>query len=123
MIIYYYDYSSITKKSVKLRFFYDNPKNTFTKNINGELFFHREGNLPACTINNITSGGEYYFVDGLLHREDGPAFIYWKKSTNKSDPEFYEPVYHSQIYYYKGMKINIDSDEDFKQYIRLVNFK
>lgn len=50
---------------------------------------------------------KFYWVNGIQHREDGPARI------SASEDE----------YYYEGKKIFASSDEEFKEKIRIIKLK
>jgi hypothetical protein len=53
-----------------------------------------------------SEGEKYWYKDGSYHREDGPAI---EEKNYKA-------------YYYNGEKIFVDTDKEFKQYIKMKVF-
>lgn len=70
--------------------------------LNGVL--HREDG-PAVEYHN--NGGKVWYQNGLIHRLDGPALEY---SDGTND------------WYYKGQLIECDSQEEFEKLIKLLAF-
>jgi hypothetical protein len=56
---------------------------------------------------HATEIGSFYFVGGRLHREDGPAIHY---------------VNGTKFWYLNGKWINVYSQKEFEQYLRLLAF-
>ena len=62
---------------------------------------HRGNGLPAVECSN---GNLYWFVHGQPHREDGPAF------TGRG---------HQSKWWYKGVNVDVDSQKEFEQWIKI----
>jgi hypothetical protein len=82
---------------------YKNYKYWFIQYINEDNEYHR---LDGPAV-EYSSGKKWWYKNGKLHREDGPAVEY-------SDGDKY--------YYYNGEKIFVDTDTEFKQYIKMKVF-
>jgi len=70
--------------------------------LNGKL--HREDG-PA--VECISSGGRYWYQNGLCHRLDGPACEY----------------FGAQMWYYQGELVDCESQEEFEIYLRTEKIK
>jgi len=75
--------------------------------------------------------GRFWYVDGLLHREDGPAIEHkmnlpdavedckvWYRGPRSSTN--YEEV--RRIWYYRGKKVDCKSQEEFEKFLRFKAF-
>jgi hypothetical protein len=73
--------------------------------------------------------GIFYFVNDNLHREDGPAVIYpfgeeqWYRNgkLHREDGPAIDGISYS-CYVLNGKLINVSSQKEFDQYLRLLAF-
>jgi hypothetical protein len=81
-------------------------KQGIVEDVKGNIFYYKDNGLhrengPAIIWND---GIQEYYVNNLLHREDGPAIEY---PSGKN------------IWYFKGKKIPVKSQQEFLKYIKL----
>jgi hypothetical protein len=80
--------------------------------------FRREGNF------------ECHYVNGKLHRDDGPALIhtdgskFWYKHDNwhRVDGPAVEYTDGGKLWYLNDKRLLVKSQEEFEQYMRLIAF-
>lgn len=73
-------------------------------------------------------GSEFYYVNNLLHREDGPAVIWfddikewhYNDLLHREDGPAIEYPSGKKTWYYHGEKIPVSSQEEFIKYINLI---
>lgn len=78
------------------------------------MYLHRLAG-PAKTIYYTTGqvGTEEYFVNGLRHREEGPAIIDYTISG----------IVKYKAYHLSGLAVPVFSDEELKRFVKLMAFK
>ena len=73
---------------------------------NSKGYVHRT-NSPAMIYREGNSWKNLWYLNGIIHRDDGPAI---ENSSGYKE------------YWYYGNKINVESTEDFIRYIKLLAF-
>ena len=99
---------------------YKDGKYDIKENFKGDKFWHLNGVLhredgPACEYSN---GVKYWFLNGKRHREDGPA-IEWNNGNKLwylNDVKYTEFEYHKKIE--EIIKSNEVTFEEFMEEIR-----
>ena len=106
---------------------------------------HVVNNKTSILIDFYLNGNkkhESYYVDGIRHREDRPAYIsYWNSGSVCVEKYIYNGMHHrldgpAIIYYYQNKYeikkclyyindrlIECNSDEEFKKIVKLMMFK
>jgi hypothetical protein len=90
---YYWEFHSNEQEYKNYKYWYiayKNEDNNFHR-LDGPAFEH-------------SSGEKYWYKNGLRHREDGPAIEY---------------ANGYQSYWYNGNYIDVKTDKEFKQYIKM----
>ena len=75
-------------------------------------------------------GAKRYYVNNVLHREDGPAVEYangnkgWYKNgkLHREDGPSIEYIYGDKRWYYQGERIYCKDNEEFLRMIKLIIF-
>jgi hypothetical protein len=75
-------------------------------------------------------GHKFYYVNGKLHREDGPAaewadgpkFWLIRDRHHRLDGPAIEYADGAKLWYFHGKRIDCDSQEEFEEQIKLVMF-
>ena len=83
---------------------------------------------PICKIDEC--GDKHWRLNGLLHREDGPAyegssgakFWYINGIPHREDGPAMEYSSGYKQWYYKGKKINCENNQEFLRMIKLMVF-
>tara|TARA_B110000503_G_C6875204_1_gene300348 strand:+ start:85 stop:342 length:258 start_codon:yes stop_codon:yes gene_type:complete len=76
------------------------------------------------------SGSTYHYLNGLLHREDGPAIEfsngdkswYLNGERHREDGPAIELFYGHKVWYYKGKHIYCKNNQEFLRMIKLMAF-
>jgi hypothetical protein len=78
----------------------------------------------------IIDGNKYWYLEGKLHRVDGPAIEYANGSTrwfledklHRVDGPAIENTYGTKRWYYQGTLINVNSQIEFNRMLKLKAF-
>jgi len=90
---------------------------------------YQDINYPHGKIIDV-KGNVYYYQNGLLHRENGPAIewfdgikeYYIDNLLHREDGPAIEYPSGKSVWYYKGKKILVKSQKEFESYIKLIIF-
>jgi hypothetical protein len=102
-MIIYYIYNKYFKRIISSEKEYKNYKYWVIEYRNESNQLHRLDG-PA---REHSSGEKYWYKNGLRHREDGPAIDYDNRYKQ---------------YWYNGQQIPVNSDKEFKKYIKMIIF-
>jgi hypothetical protein len=85
-------------------------------------------NKSICETNEY--GDKRWYLNGKLHREDGPAceyangskFWYLNDQLHREDGPAYEAAYGYKQWYYHGKYLNCQTNEEFFRLLKLKAF-
>mgnify|MGYP006078006563 CR=1 FL=1 len=83
---------------------------------------------PECKI--YPSGNKYWYLNGLFHREDGPAIEwvngskewYLNGNLHREDGPTYEGINGHKEWYYHGKQIDCKDNQEFLRIVKLMAF-
>ena len=95
--------------------------------VKGSTTIHRNENNGPAVYHPAESmmAGEYYYLYGMLHRNNGPAMItslgkiwYLFDLMHREDGPAVEFPDGGKQYWFDGIRVDVDTDRKFKKYVK-----